>query len=124
LLFNCSEILEYKAKEAQWATREKEYSRKSSKSAYYQEEFDKATTQISILEAKLQKQALEKAEMEREIQDLHHNMQHRVSPAPGTSDKDPRRRMSVRSAAIVSKGNEVVESFEDVVEDLYDRCVK
>lgn len=62
--------------------------------------------------------------MEKEIQDLHHNMQHRssTSPAP-SSEKDPRRRMSVRSAAIATKGNEVVESFEGVVEDLYERLV-
>ena len=95
--------------------------RKSSKSAYYQEELTKAQTQISLLETKLQQRIQANTDLEKEINDLRHNAAH--ASGAGSSDKDPRRRMSVRSAAVATKGNEVVESFEDVVEDLYERLV-
>ena len=119
-------MADFRKRESEHAKREKELVRKSSKGAYYQEELSKAQAQISLLEGKLQQRMQEMSDMEEQLADLRHNAA--LYSNGGGTDRDksptnPRRRLSARSTAVATKGNEVVESFESVVEDLYERCV-
>lgn len=122
-----SELNDYKLKEKEIAEREKELSRKHAKTAYYQEELQKAQTQITMLESKIHIRTQEKNAWEQEVLELRDRLAS-ISTSPPTSTptiaengKNPKRRVSHRSAVMATKGNEVVESFESVVEDLYAR---
>lgn len=82
----------------------------------------KAQTQITMLESKIHLRTQEKLAFEEEILEL----RDRLASISQTSTVDnakslPKRRVSHRSAVLVTKGNEVVESFESVVEELYSR---
>jgi hypothetical protein len=85
---------------------------------YYQEELSKAQTQITMLESKLHLRTQEKMAFEQEILEL----RDRSAPLQThNANSIPKRRVSHRSAVLVTQGNEVVESFESVVEELYER---
>jgi hypothetical protein len=72
-----------------------------------------------MLETKVRIRTQEKTAFEQEISELKDRLTSSVHSEPGKSA--PKRRVSHRSAVLVTQGNEVVESFESVVEDLYAR---
>lgn len=86
--------------------------------AYYQEELSKAQTQIAMLESKLHMRTQEKMAFEQEILELRDQS---MPMRQLSANSVPKRRVSHRSAVLVTQGNEVVESFESVVEELYTR---
>jgi chromosome segregation ATPase len=113
-----SELNNYKLREKEFGEKEREINRKHSKTVYYQEELSKAQTQITMLESKLHLRTQEKMAFEQEILEL----RDRSAPLQThNANSIPKRRVSHRSAVLVTQGNEVVESFESVVEELYER---
>jgi septal ring factor EnvC (AmiA/AmiB activator) len=108
----------FKSREKEFAEKERELNRKHAKTAYYQEELTKAQAQITILETKVHMRTQEKVAFEQEISELRDRL---ASVHPENGKSAPQRRVSHRSAVLVTQGNEVVESFESVVEDLYAR---
>jgi hypothetical protein len=119
-LYALSELHNYKLKEKEIGEKEREVNRKHAKTVYYQEELSKAQTQITMLESKLHIRTQEKMAFEQEILELRDQstpMQHH------NANSIPKRRVSHRSAVLVTQGNEVVESFESVVEELYSRSL-
>jgi hypothetical protein len=106
-----SELSACKKNEKEFREREKELIRKHSKTAYFQEELQKAQTQITMLENKIRMKSQEKVTLEEEISNLRDQLH----------EKDGKRPTSEKNALLVNQGNEMVEGFESVVEDLYGR---
>lgn len=82
-----------------------------------------------MLESKIHIRTQEKNAWEQEVLELRDKLAALTSPSsnsnisPVENGKHPKRRVSHRSAVMATKGNEVVESFESVVEDLYARFI-
>lgn len=73
-----------------------------------------------MLESKIHLRTQEKNAWEQEVLELRDRLSSSTQQG-GSNEKNPKRRVSHRSAVMATKGNEVVESFESVVEELYSR---
>lgn len=77
-----------------------------------------------MLESKIHLRTQEKIAFEQEILELRDRLASVSTNVVHENGKSsPKRRVSHRSAVLATKGNEVVESFESVVEELYSRSL-